>query len=259
MLDKALIFSFLAAAGVSHAALVDINFDAGTELAAYFRDPQPLVPHSGHTTQANGYVTADHSVVVTGSHYHDTLIYDTTPANAVQQNLFTGEVTISLDARTAQAGSIGLWIINPSESGNQQLALFNWDVSGGTTDRIRLSKETTLVQPGIGATLLDVTGDAGAAAGGTAFTTITLRYWEGLPGTAYMNFTAGTFSTGDVSLGAGSYFPSYQIGIRAYDDVTGTGPGQAGGTDFDNFTVVPEPGMAALCLISGLAAARRRR
>lgn len=245
-------------AGFSHAAWVNVDFNGGAELATLFRDTSSL-PFGGHTTQANGYVQADHTVSIAWSHYHDTVIYDTTPAGSGQQNLFSGEVTILLDARAVQAGSsIGFFIINPSETGNQQLFFMNWDANG-VNERFRLSTDTSLTQPAINTTIYDQVADTGLSAGSGVFNTISLRYWEGAPGVAFMNFTAGSFSTGDVSLGENSFLPFYEIGIRAYDGVDGTGPGEAGGVDYDNFVVIPEPGTAILLLASGFLSRRRRR
>ena len=243
---------------VCNAALVDINFNGGTEFAANFRDTSTL-PFTGHTTQGNGYVSADHTQTVAGNHYQDTVIYDTTPANASQQSLFSGDVTIFLDVRAAQAGSsIGFFIINPSETGGQQLFFFNWDTAGGPNELFRLTTDTNLTEPSINTTVYNQQADAGLTAGSGLFTTISLRYWEGAPGEAFMNFTAGSFNSGDVSLGAGTYLPTFEIGIRAYDGVDGSGAGEIGGVDYDNFRVIPEPGATILLAVSALGLLRRR-
>lgn len=243
---------------VSNAALVDINFNGGTEFADNFRDTS-FRPFVGHTTQANGYVSADHTVTEAALHYQDTVIYDTTPADSVQQNLFSGDVSIFLDVRAAQAGSsIGFTIINPSETGGQQTFFFNWDTDSGPNELFRVTTDTNLTEPGINTTVYSQQSDSGLLAGSGLFTTISLRYWEGSPGVAFMNFTAGSFNSGDVSLGAGSYLPSFQIGIRAYDGVDGSAVGQIGGVDYDNFRVIPEPGSAILLAVSALGVMRRR-
>jgi len=253
------IVTFFALATFADAALVDIDFNAGSEFAANFRDTSVL-PFAGHTVQTGGHVTADHSISISGSHYQDSFIYDTTPESSAVQNLFSGAVTISMDVRAAQAGSsAGFFIVNPSETGSQQLAFFNWDNAGGTDERIRISNDTTLTQASINTTVFDQTADGGTSAGSGLFTTITLQYWEGSPGEAFMNFTAGSFSSGNVSLGPGSFLPQYQIAIRVYDGIDGSGPGETGGVEFDNFRVVPEPSVVLVAAASSLTFFARRR
>lgn len=255
MKSPLLTLPLLICASTAQAALVT-DFDPASEFTDLFR----FTFNSGNanTTAAGGIVS---SVLTSGVGSSETLVYDETPVDATEKTTFTGDMIFSFDVRGAQAlSSFGILIINPAnEAGSvHTLALFSLDFEG-TTDRVRLNTgspiNTALIGTDVASSI--IVGNSGINAGGAAFTTVTLRYSQGPNNAAVMNLTGGNISTGDITLAAGSYLPSYEVGVRLYDAGAGTG-----GVDMDNFTAspIPEPTVGFLAAAGlGLLVNRRRR
>lgn len=237
-----------------------VNFNTDGDLANNFRyvfNGNSVTSHSG----ADGYAI---NTSGNGTTNGDIFAYDTTPGDAASKTLFSGDVTVTMRISAANAGaSFGFFIINPTETGTQPLALFNWDngTSPNTTyDQIRIFTSANIVDVGVGslATGGNVSGSSGINADG-GFSTITFSY-KNIGGNGHMSLSMGSLSVTDVSLST-AFLSSYQIGIRVFDPYSDTIPG---GTKFDDFTVnidpIPEPsGMALLALpFAGLILGRRR-
>jgi hypothetical protein len=184
-------------------------------------------------------------------------IYDQTPADATDVNVFASPFRVTFTGRAAvAASSIGVILIDPADNNNNVIALFNFDVGGVTTaDTIRFFKDgpinTTQTSVGtqVGAT---VTGDAGVD-GNSTFTNFTLDY--SVSGTTpTLKLTVGSLSATS-AFSAGDAIASPQLAFRLFDATNA-----AGSTDIDNVTVtaVPEPASAGLVALAGLPALFRR-
>lgn len=238
----------LQAANLSAQTLVSLDFDTPGQFSNNFRFTydSPLAT----TVQTSNYVSTTATAFASQA---EVFVYDTTPSDSSTKNTFGSSqgITISAGIRAGTAASsFGFVIINPAnEAGTvQQLALFNWDISG-VNDQLRIFTGSQIVGGSTaGSVAAATTGDSGASVGASSFTPISLTYRPDTvdPTRAVFNLTVGTLSTGNITLAAGTYMPNFEVGIRSFDG--GTGPGS---TDFDNFTIsqVPEP---SICVLFGV-------
>lgn len=186
-------------------------------------------------------------------------IYDTTPADTTAATAFTVaaaqfRVTFNLTAG-ANSSSFGVHLLDPNNSSNNLLALFN--VGTGAADTLRFWRDSSAIATGgagtqIGAT---VTGDAGYDVGGSpALFELSVDNTGAAP---VFNLTVGTLSaTSAFVAGDLNFLP--QVAFRLFDS------SNAGATaaTLDNFTVTVVPEPAALPLLAagaGLLLLRRRR
>jgi len=236
------------------------DFNLGTEFGALFR--QTYNETNTTTVTANGAVKAtsgDDAGGGTGGSA-EVFIYDTTPENGTVKSTFSGPLSVSFDIRAAQAGSsLGIYLINPASesSATQYLALFNMD--DGAVDRVRLFNAASVTSVNVGSVVAgsNITGNAGVNAGTGNFAKATLTYTQGANNSAVLQYTVGSLTTGEISLGDNTWRPEVEIGFRIYDSSTA-----AGGMEIDNFdvTLIPEPSASVLGMV-GLAGVlvRRRR
>lgn len=253
-MKKSSLLLFLVIPAVGHAALIS-DFNTPGSFGENFRNINTDAT-AAPVTQSGGFVsTISAGTTVNASVY----TYDTTPTDGTVRSTFSGGSTVSFNIRATTAdSSFGVYIINAATGTVGALALFNFDVGGtAANDTLRLWTGGNPTTAGTGAQFGGtVTGNSGLNAGG-AFGSFVLSYTQGAAGVAVLNLTVGGITTGSVTLGAGTFYANYEIGIRAYDRTAG----DAGGVDYDDFNVtpIPEPSALALAAIAGIGFFRRRR
>jgi len=244
--------------------VANVDFETSTDVANHFRAMSANNAAFGQTSNgaANDYMT----VTSSGASGLRSFIYDTTPASSAVQNTFSGTATIEGDIdTTGSSTSFGVYILNPSaeSTANQFLALFNWDNSG-TSDLLRFFK-TSSVSTGSASGQQYTSGNVNAGVNVTdSFAHYSLTYKADTTDStqAVLNLTVGSFSTGDVLMGTGTYFSTYEVGLRFSPNTSGQS------VYLDNFTItqVPEPSTLGMILGGGallawlrLASTRQRR
>lgn len=253
-----LVAAFVPASPGTAQVLVSLDFETAGDVANNFRALS--VNNASFTQTSNGVANDSMSVTSTGVSGLRSFIYDTTPANATVQNTFSGSVLIEGDIdTTGSTTSFGIYLLNPAgeATGNQLLSLFNWD-SSGTNDLLRLFK-TSSVTSGSASGQHYTSGNVNAGTNvADGFTHYALSYRADTVDStqAVLNLTVGSFSTGDIFMGTGTYFSTYEIGFRF-------SPNGSGQTVFlDNFSVtqIPEPSTVTLAVLGllGLVLLRRK-
>jgi hypothetical protein len=243
--------------------LESLDFETALDFTNNFRfTSNPVASTQTQTSNgaANDYVA---TLSAAGSVNARTAIFDKGVQGIANQNLFaptvpTLGIKVTADIRAASAGSsFGVFIVNPVEgtANTHPLALFSWDTSG-LNDRLRLFSVAQISGNGVGTAVLDNgLSNSGLAVGDTAFAPMSLIYKQSIsdPTAAIFNFTVGSITTGDISLGANTYLPSFEIGFRTTDgNSVSISPSVTNTTDFDNLQIidlVPEPSTYALCAI----------
>lgn len=212
---------------------------------------------------ANDFVRHDRT---TGTNAGVAYLYDTTPGDttpATQSVFSTGSpVTVSFDLFAAPSGSsFGVYFADPSNPGNNVLALFTANTGN---DSFAFFRDGTISSGSLtaGTQIGTTTTVATTIEAGTTFTTgggfsVTLSFVGATP---TLSLTAGgqtvskSFSAGDVD------WTNTVVILRLFDNNASVGSG----VGVDNFTIsaIPEPAHAATVLALGavcFAAVRRRR
>lgn len=235
------------------AAAAVLTFETPGEYDANFREI-----HAGPETSQTNNGAANDFVVKTQDPSTNTAtvaVFDTTPADDVVKSQFASPVTVTFDARVANASSsVGIYIVNPANDDQGLLALFNVDDSGaGGQDRIRFWTGANPDTSGAGSTVDTLSGNAGVTAGSGAFFPMSLTYSVS-GSTPTMTLSAGSLSR-TFTFAADTAIDNPEIALRLFDTSA------AGTVDVDNFDIVPEPSGAAvvgLCAAFGVLARRRR-
>jgi hypothetical protein len=260
----ALLAAAVLASPAAAQVLVSLDFETASQVTNNFRTGTSTASALAQTSNgaANDYLTVTNNLA--GTNGLRSLVYDTTPASSAVQNTFSGSSIIEGDIDTSKAGqSFGVYIVNPSVEGTSNfnlLALFNWDASG-TNDQVRFFRNSSFTAAGTGTSAYNsgTTISAGVNAA-DGFAPFSLTYSQDTSDTtqAILNMTVGTFNTGNILMGTGTYLSSYEIGFRF-----GTSNAVGDQVALDNISVtqVPEPSAAALAVtgLLGLAWLRRKR
>lgn len=226
--------------GSPMASAAVLDFETPGQLAGNFRD----VDGGSTLTQTSNGADNDYANVADNTS-RKVLFYDTTPGEAATADSFSGPLTIESDIRMG-GGSFGVYLLNADNLDQAYLALFNY------SDRIRISDDVTNADSNDagGLDVYDQTGTTGVTQ--NEWTTLRVDYLIDGDDHPVITVTVGSFTSGPITLSDVTAFDSLSIGLRISP--------QNGATAFDNFTVVPEPGTAALAgLGAALCLIRRKR
>lgn len=249
----ALAAAVLAVGTSAHAATL-LDFETAGQYANNFRK----LTGTGTPTQTGP--TADNDFVAMTGTSNLVAVYDTTPADAAQKNVFAvsqaAPVTFSADLTfTTGTSSFGVYFVDPSDESKGYLALLNFNQSG-TNELIRFSTDAVPNTNGAG-TLINGSPAATNIVVGFIPTNATFSYAIDESNHPVLSVTVGSFTSSATFSGITTPLTSVELAVR-------NSVQNGGENDFDNVslpdsTVVPEPTSLALLGLGAGALLRRRR
>lgn len=257
-----------------------LTFDSAADLTDNFRNIQ-LPGSTGQVTVATDGGNSYLDVAAGTSSIAWVAAYDTTPAVAGDAHqTFSGDFTVSFGISSAHANaSFGFYLVDPLNSGNNLLTLFNLDSTAGTAgnEQIRFWRDTANLTAGDTGTIYasGISGTEGsfhfptnswitsASVAGNVVASATSPYtfypvsFTYSPSSSQLTVTQGSFSS-TLAIPAADVIANPRLLLRVNDPSLA-----AGSVKIDNFTVttIPEPASAVLAGLSalGLGMMRRRR
>ncbi len=245
--------AFLAIVGVCSLAMADvITFDAASDVQDNFR------PARGTWTWSN----SDGGIMVGGTAYNSTALYDTTPGDGTATTNAWGDFTASADLKVQATNSTTGFHLRHNGSAGIRVAIqvkhsdswdrlrvyagvdpTQWD-SSGTKVYDEYTNSTPLPEADWSTMQIDVSNvDLG---NGGEQVQIVMSILDG--GTLAWSDTA-TLSVAD----SADYLNPGEVGLFA------SGTDDPNQELFDNFQIVPEPASIAMLGLGGILACRRRR
>ena len=246
----------LLALGTSAHAATSFDFETAGQYANNFRK----IAGPGVGTQTGPSAGNDYVALTAPSNFVS--VYDATPADAGQKNVFAvsqgSPVTVSADLTfNSGTSSFGVYFVDPTDESKGYLALLNFNQSG-TNELIRFSTDASPSTNGAG-TLTNGSPAATDIVTGFVPTTATFSYALDASNHPVLSVTVGSFTSSATFPSVASPLTSVELALR--DSAQNSGE-----NDFDNVvlpdsTVVPEPtSLAMLGLgVGGLLLRRRGR
>jgi hypothetical protein len=241
----------LASGTVAHAVTV-LDFETAGQFTGNFRK----VSGPGNGAQTGPAAGNDYVNLAGTSNF--TSIYDTTPADAAEQTVFSvaqgSPVSVTTDVRfTSATSSFGVYFVDPTNEANAYLALLNFDQTS-SSELVRFASNGVPTTGGAG-TLVTGTPSPGDVVASGQFATATFTYAIDAANHPVLSVTVGSATSSTTFDTITSPLTTVELAIR--DSAQGTGQ-----NGFDNIafpTPVPEPTALGMLGLGGLLLRRHRR